>query len=99
MSTRHGPAAALAAFSPSVRGFQRERGLRCILGRSSSRSERSPVGAKQTGEGLSGGTQEAQLQRKNLEHLDREQVGKVAKKNQEALPELANVTERYVFFF
>lgn len=40
-----------------------------------------------------------QLQRKNLEHLDRGQVGKVAKKNQEALPELANVTERYVFFF
>lgn len=36
---------------------------------------------------------------KNLEYLVRDQVGKVAKENQEALPELVNVTERYVFFF
>ena len=44
-------------------------------------------------------TQRTQHRSKNLEHLARDQDGKVAKANPEALPELVNVTERYVFLF
>lgn len=81
-------------FSPSVERFQRERRAEAHPGKV---VFTGPVGAKQTG----GGAQRWDAVTEEEFWGDGEQVlgGKVAKENREALPELANVTERYVFFF